>query len=74
MKVKALLSKMARDGIEEVCIEKGWRLPTFEEADKYINEIEHESFWIQGYGDSVDIDSGKIEQRPLYYEMGKGIH
>jgi len=71
MKVKSLLSKMGRKKIEKVCKEKGWRLPTLEEANKYIDDIEHDTFWIDGYGDSLNVDTGIIEQRPLYYSNGE---
>ena len=69
MKVKSLLTKMGRKRIEEVCIEKGWRLPTFEEAVEHIDEIEHPSFWVQGEEFSPYEGSG--EMRPFIYNYGK---
>ena len=70
MKVKSLLSKMSRRQIEDVCKEKDWRLPTLEEGKKYFNEIEHEEFWIEGYENDPDPETGADEMRPLFYSNG----
>ena len=69
MKIKSLITKMSRKKIESVCEEKGWRLPTFEEGQKYIDEIEYDMFWVEGEEFSPYTDD-EGEMRPLVYNKG----
>lgn len=73
MKVKSLIETMGRRKVEAVCQKKGWRLPTLEEAKKYSDEIEHNEFWIEGYGNNHDYESCKDELRPLFYSKSSKI-
>jgi len=66
-RVNELCKKMGRKTIEEYCVKKNWRLPTFEEAIKINKDYGYNNFWIEGYEDSEG------EQRPLLFINGKKI-
>jgi len=73
MKIKPLLTKLGREKTEELCKEKNWELPTLEEAIKYQKKIEYTCFWIKGYANDPDPETGEDELRPLCFSNGKAI-
>lgn len=73
MKAKSLNKIMGRDEIERICLEKDWQLPTIKDVENNIDEIEHTLFWIEGYINDPDPETGIDELRPLVYNKGK-IH
>lgn len=70
MKMKTRLKLMGRDEVEALCSEKGWRLPTLKDIQENIENIEYNIFWIEGYANDPDPETGKDEMRPICYYNG----
>jgi hypothetical protein len=68
--MKAMLKLMSRDEIEKLCLEKGWKLPTLEDINKNIENIEYKDFWIEGYANDPDPETGEDKMHPLFYNNG----
>jgi hypothetical protein len=70
-KIEKLCALMAREEIENYCKRDKWDLLTFEEALTVDKNLYDEGFWIEGYENSLNEETGENELRPLYFEKGE---